>query len=215
MQRRLIQVEAWEDQDGIVIDADTIRPVQQPEIGRFGDRVRDVVDNSRERRSDRKDNRADRIEDRGGNPNRVDRLRDRSGELDDRQAPRNQDQSPVSNKNKKRDFLSDSIVTAAGVTEATLTIRVQQDWFEAEDITLSGSTAGARVTSIYFGSKQVLDVPAGLPIEMFAADTTLRGMLKGHKAKGGRDVIIKGTVATAADTFAATILGWSPADSGC
>lgn len=102
-------------------------------------------------------------------------------------------------------------VTAAGNVE--LVIRPQFD-FHASDITFEGSTAGARVIQIWFGSKSVYQSNSGTGVSttVFAANNQLRGLLKGQKIKAGLDIRVLMSM-TQAGTASATFTGLRPKDS--
>ena len=84
---------------------------------------------------------------------------------------------------------------------ATVKVRLQHH-FRALDVTFTGSVAGAKVTSIFFGDRVVWSNSDGI-------DTG--GLLKGQSIRAGLDVIINGTVPTPGD-FSVTLIGQKPID---
>jgi len=88
-------------------------------------------------------------------------------------------------------------------------IRLQHD-FESEDVIITSTDEGAKVTAIYFGDKLVFNAPDGLDLSIFAANSFVRKLVKGQRLEGGLDIIVQGTLASAA-TLNAAITGWKPA----
>ncbi len=111
-------------------------------------------------------------------------------------------------------------MTAVGGTDtldaagsASVKIRLQHD-FRAQDITFTGSAAGAKVTSIFFGDRVVWSNSDGIDVSVFASNSFLRGLLKGQSLKAGLDVTVNGSLAGAGD-FAATLIGQKPVNKSC
>ena len=160
----------------------------------------------RSRRMDRKRSRVDRKHKR-----RSDRL-DRKG-LDD------EDEEPESNAAKGNASAGwgmtavggSETLTAAGGT--SVRIRLQHD-FRAKDVTFTGSSVGALVTSIFFGDRVVWSAPDGIDATVFAANGFIRGLLKGQSLKAGLDVTINGTLPDAG-VFSATLTGEKPVRRNC
>ena len=109
-------------------------------------------------------------------------------------------------------ILSDSVVTTA--LSADVQIRLQHD-FMAKDLTMVGSAAGARVTSITFGDRNVFSNPEGVPIELFATGSFIRGLVKNQKIPRGLDIRVSGTVALIGDVFTASFTGLKPVNNSC
>ena len=110
---------------------------------------------------------------------------------------------------------SDWGMTAVGGTDtlteagaASVKIRLQHD-FRAQDITFTGSVAGAKVTSIFFGDRVVWSNSDGIDVSVFASNSFLRGLLKGQSLQAGLDVTVNGSVPGAGD-FSATLVGQKP-----
>jgi hypothetical protein len=93
---------------------------------------------------------------------------------------------------------------------ATVKVRLQHH-FRALDVTFTGSVAGAKVTSIFFGDRVVWSNSDGIDTGVFASTGFLRGLLKGQSIRAGLDVIINGTVPTPGD-FSVTLIGQKPID---
>ena len=111
-------------------------------------------------------------------------------------------------------------MTAVGGTDtlgaagsASVKIRLQHD-FRAQDITFTGSEAGAKVTSIFFGDRVVWSNSDGIDVSVFASNSFLRGLLKGQSLKAGLDVTVNGSLTGAGD-FAATLIGQKPVSNHC
>ncbi len=92
-------------------------------------------------------------------------------------------------------------------------IRLQHD-FRAEDITFTGSAAGAKVTSIFFGDRVVWSSSDGIDVAVFGSTSFLRGLLKGQSLKAGLDITVNGTLTGAGD-FAVTLIGKKPVTPHC
>ena len=88
-------------------------------------------------------------------------------------------------------------------------IRLQHD-FESEDVIITSTDEGAKVTAIYFGDKLVFNAPDGLDLSIFAANSFVRKLVKGQRLEGGLDIIVQGTLTSAA-TLNGAITGWKPA----
>jgi hypothetical protein len=100
---------------------------------------------------------------------------------------------------------------AAG--SAAVKIRLQHD-FRAQDITFTGSAAGAKVTSIFFGDRSVWSSSDGIDVTVFGSTSFLRGLLKGQSIRAGLDITVNGTLTGSGD-FAVTIIGSKPVDPRC
>lgn len=107
---------------------------------------------------------------------------------------------------------SESIDSASG-GNAALKIRLQHD-FRAQDITFTGSAAGALVHSIFFGDRAVWSSSDGIDAGVFAANGFMRGLLKGQSLKAGLDIIVNGSL-PGPGRFTATLIGLKPTQGGC
>lgn len=105
---------------------------------------------------------------------------------------------------------TDTLDAAGG---ASVKIRLQHD-FRAQDVTFTGSAAGAKVTSIFFGDRVVWSNSDGIDVSVFSSSSFLRGLLKGQSLKAGLDITINGSLGGAGD-FAATLIGQKPVTSNC
>jgi hypothetical protein len=103
--------------------------------------------------------------------------------------------------------------TLAAAGGASVKMRLQHD-FHAEDITFTGSAAGAKVTSIFFGDRVVWSSSDGIDVAVFGSTSFLRGLLKGQSLKGGLDITVNGTLTGPGD-FAVTLVGKKPVTSRC
>ena len=88
-------------------------------------------------------------------------------------------------------------------------IRLQHD-FESEDVIITSTDEGAKVTAIYFADQLVFNAPDGLDLSIFAANSFVRKLVKGQRLVGGLDIIVQGTL-TCAATLNAALTGWKPA----
>ena len=102
-------------------------------------------------------------------------------------------------------------LTAAGA--AAVKIRLQHD-FRAQDVTFTGSAAGAKVTSIFFGDRVVWSSSDGIDVSVFGSTSFLRGLLKGQSLRAGLDITVNGSLTGAGD-FAVTIVGEKPVTPHC
>ena len=102
-------------------------------------------------------------------------------------------------------------LTAAG--SASIKVRLQHH-FKAQDITFTGSLAGAKVTSIFFGDRVVWSNSDGIDVSVFASTGFLRGLLKGQSLRAGLDITVNGSLTGAGD-FAVTLIGQKPTNSNC
>ena len=102
-------------------------------------------------------------------------------------------------------------LTAAGA--ASVKVRLQHD-FRAQDVTFTGSVAGAKVTSIFFGDRVVWSSSDGIDVTVFSSTSFLRGLLKGQSLRAGLDITINGSL-TAAGDFAVTLVGQKPVTPHC
>lgn len=100
---------------------------------------------------------------------------------------------------------------AAGA--ASVKMRLQHD-FRAEDITFTGSAAGAKVTSIFFADRSVWSSSDGIDVSVFGSTSFLRGLLKGQSITAGLDITVNGTLPGSGD-FAVTVIGRKPVHPSC
>jgi hypothetical protein len=102
-------------------------------------------------------------------------------------------------------------VEAAG--GASVKIRLQHD-FRAQDLTFTGSAAGAKVTSIFFGDRSVWSSSEGIDVTVFGSTSFLRGLLKGQSLKAGLDITVNGSMTTAG-AFTVALVGSKPVTPHC
>ena len=105
---------------------------------------------------------------------------------------------------------TDTLDAAGG---ASVKIRLQHD-FRAQDVTFTGSAAGAKVTSIFFGDRVVWSNSDGIDVSVFSSSSFLRGLLKGQSLRAGLDITVNGTLTGAGD-FAVTLIGEKPVTAHC
>jgi hypothetical protein len=151
------------------------------------------------------------------------RLRRRLGRLNRREARvrskirRSRRKHGLPTRRKKRVKWGMTAVSATDTLEAagaaSVKIRLQHD-FRAQDLTFTGSTAGAKVTSIFFGDRSVWSSSDGIDVTVFGSTSFLRGMLKGQSLKAGLDITVNGSMPAAGD-FTATIVGTKPVTPSC
>ena len=103
--------------------------------------------------------------------------------------------------------------TLAAAGSAAVKIRLQHN-FRAQDITFTGSAAGAKVTSIFFGDRVVWSSSDGIDVTVFSSTSFLRGLLKGQSLKAGLDITVNGSLTGAGD-FAVTLVGKKPVTPHC
>ena len=103
--------------------------------------------------------------------------------------------------------------TLAAPGGASVKMRLQHD-FRAQDVTFTGSAAGAKVTSIFFGDRVVWSSSDGIDVSVFGSTSFLRGLLKGQSLRAGLDTTVNGSL-TGAGAFAATIVGEKPVPPHC
>ena len=103
--------------------------------------------------------------------------------------------------------------TLAAAGSAAVKIRLQHD-FRAQDVTFTGSAAGAKVTSIFFGDRVVWSSSDGIDVSVFGSTSFLRGLLKGQSLRAGLDITVNGNLTGAGD-FAVTIVGEKPVTPHC
>ena len=103
--------------------------------------------------------------------------------------------------------------TLAAAGAASVKIRLQHN-FRAQDITFTGSAAGAKVTSIFFGDRVVWSSSDGIDVTVFSSTSFLRGLLKGQSLKAGLDITVNGSLTGAGD-FAVTLVGQKPVTPHC
>jgi hypothetical protein len=82
--------------------------------------------------------------------------------------------------------------TLGAAGSAAVKIRLQHD-FRAQDVTFTGSAAGAKVTSIFFGDRVVWSSSDGIDVSVFGSTSFLRGLLKGQSLRAGLDITVNGT----------------------
>jgi len=103
--------------------------------------------------------------------------------------------------------------TLAAAGAASIKVRLQHH-FKATDITFTGSAAGAKVTSIFFGDRVVWSNSDGIDVSVFASTGFLRGLLKGQSLRAGLDITVNGSLTGAGD-FAVTLIGQKPVSPTC
>ena len=103
--------------------------------------------------------------------------------------------------------------TLAAAGAASIKVRLQHH-FKATDITFTGSAAGAKVTSIFFGDRVVWSNSDGIDVSVFASTGFLRGLLKGQSLRAGLDITVNGSLTGAGD-FAVTLIGQKPTNQNC
>lgn len=160
----------------------------------------------RERRMARKRGRVERRYDR--RTDRLDRKADKWGLNDDDDGP-----SPQKSDRGWGMTAIGGVVDLDEAGPATIRVRLQHD-FRAEDITFTGSSEGATVTSIFFGDRVVWSTNDGIDASVFAAQGFLRGLLKGQSVKAGLDVTINGALQDKG-VFSATLTGKKPVKDAC
>ena len=97
---------------------------------------------------------------------------------------------------------------AAGTGATSAWIRLQHD-FRASDITFTGTSPGATITSLYFGDRLVWSNPDGIPVDVLTATGVLRGLVEGQRIAAGLDVVANGVV-TKGGAVVATVMGTKP-----
>ena len=157
----------------------------------------------------------------GGPRRKRRRLKKRLGRLNTREANVRQklaDLAPRPRRHKEKRMTWG--MTAVSGTQnlgaagsAAVKIRLQHD-FRAQDITFTGSAAGAKVTSIFFGDRSVWSSSDGIDVTVFGSTSFLRGLLKGQSIRAGLDITVNG-VLTGSGDFAVTIIGSKPVDPRC
>lgn len=81
-------------------------------------------------------------------------------------------------------------------------------------MTFTGSAAGAKVTSIFFGDRVVWSSSDGIDVSVFSSTSFLRGLLKGQSLRAGLDITVNGSLSGAGD-FAVTLIGEKPVTAQC
>jgi len=114
-------------------------------------------------------------------------------------------------KNSLQPGFLDGTNTTNAAGDVEVTIRPQHD-FHADDVTFNGSTAGTRVKSIWFGDRNIFSSVAGIDVSVFAANNTMRGLLKGSFIRGGLDIRLTFAL-TGAGTASVTFTGKRPLSS--
>ncbi len=102
--------------------------------------------------------------------------------------------------------------TSAAAGSVSMTITPAHS-FKASDITFTGSSANATVTSITFGDNLVWNAPSGVDASVFAATGFIRGMLSGATVRAGVPIVIVGTIAANDDVLKAALVGFKPGKS--
>ena len=100
-----------------------------------------------------------------------------------------------------------------GGGSVSVKIRLQHD-FRARDLTFTGSTDNAKVTSIFFGDRVVWSSSDGIAVGVFSSDSFLRGFLKGQSLRAGLDITVNGEVGEQG-VFSATLIGEKPVQPSC
>ncbi len=110
--------------------------------------------------------------------------------------------------------------TAVGGTDTSevggsvsVKVRLQHD-FRAQDITFTGSTDDALVTSIFFGDRVVWSNSDGIAVGVFSSSSFLRDFLKGQSLRAGLDITVNGEVGDNGK-FAVTLIGDKPVQPSC
>lgn len=138
------------------------------------------------------------------------KLEQRAEDIEDRGSRRS------ARREARSDDLVVTVLPGSGVSSAAaseeetvqLEIRPQHD-FWADDVTFTGSVAGTSVSAIFFGEDRVFDSPTGVPVEFFAANNQLRGLLKGRFIKAGLDIRV--VTSAPAGKVAVQFVGKKPA----
>ena len=171
------------------------------EVGEIGDRL-DRLERRLQRSNERQENKNERRDNRQEKMNtRMDKRQSkiRSKIQDERQDNR-QDNRSKGNNNVNTALWSDTAeageatgITGAGLSR-TITVRIENwDWFKVNDLSFEGSTdTKARVKSVQIAGTPVWTSDTGLPVALFNANSTLRGILKRTDAvRGGLAIKIE------------------------
>lgn len=92
-------------------------------------------------------------------------------------------------------------------------VRLQHD-FRAKDLTFTGSSDTAKVTSIFFGDRVVWSNSDGIAVGVFSSNSFLRSFLEGQSLRAGLDITINGEVGPEG-VFSATMIGQKPVTASC
>ena len=110
--------------------------------------------------------------------------------------------------------------TAVGGTDTnadggsvSVKVRLQHD-FRARDITFTGSSDDALVTSIFFGDRVVWSNSDGIAVGVFSSSSFLRDFLKGQSLRAGLDITVNGEVGDQGK-FSVTLIGEKPVQPSC
>lgn len=110
--------------------------------------------------------------------------------------------------------------TAVGGTDTnadggsvSVKVRLQHD-FRARDITFTGSSEDALVTSIFFGDRVVWSNSDGIAVGVFSSSSFLRDFLKGQSLRAGLDITVNGEVGDQGK-FSVTLIGEKPVQPHC
>jgi len=197
----------------IVVDTDTIR--RGGFAGEdFGDDWDDDDDDT-----DEDDFGDDDVGEFGGPRRKRRRLKKRLGRLNRRESNVREKLADIAPRRRKEKRMSWGMTAVSGTQNlgaagsAAVKIRLQHD-FRAQDITFTGSAAGAKVTSIFFGDRSVWSSSDGIDVTVFGSTSFLRGLLKGQSIRAGLDITVNG-VLTGSGDFAVTIIGSKPVDPRC
>lgn len=155
----------------------------------------------------------------GGPRRKRRRLKKRLGRLNRRESNVREKLADIAPRRRKEKRMSWGMTAVSGTQNlgaagsAAVKIRLQHD-FRAQDITFTGSAAGAKVTSIFFGDRSVWSSSDGIDVTVFGSTSFLRGLLKGQSIRAGLDITVNGTLTGSGD-FAVTIIGSKPVDPRC
>ena len=155
----------------------------------------------------------------GGPRRKRRRLKKRLGRLNRRESNVREKLADIAPRRRKEKRMSWGMTAVSGTQNlgaagsAAVKIRLQHD-FRAQDITFTGSAAGAKVTSIFFGDRSVWSSSDGIDVTVLGSTSFLRGLLKGQSIRAGLDITVNGTLTGSGD-FAVTIIGSKPVDPRC
>ena len=161
----------------------------------------------------------DEVGEFGGPRRKRRRLKKRLGRLNRRESNVREKLADIAPRRRKEKRMSWGMTAVSGTQNlgaagsAAVKIRLQHD-FRAQDITFTGSAAGAKVTSIFFGDRSVWSSSDGIDVTVFGSTSFLRGLLKGQSIRAGLDITVNGTLTGSGD-FAVTIIGSKPVDPRC
>lgn len=155
----------------------------------------------------------------GGPRRKRRRLKKRLGRLNRRESNVREKLADIAPRRRKEKRMSWGMTAVSGTQNlgaagsAAVKIRLQHD-FRAQDITFTGSAAGAKVTSIFFGDRVVWSSSDGIDVSVFGSTSFLRGLLKGQSLRAGLDITVNGSLTGAGD-FAVTLVGSKPVTPHC